>query len=410
MLEEEDRAMKTVHALDLGAVCTTLALTVALAPATSSAQPPADAYAKAIAGAQQAIEQGRDDEARGLLAATSTTARGFEFDYIQARLVRGAGPNGPAPDLVGFVAKPDVDTRYAVLHPLERRVAFICRDGSIRIHDLRRTAEPASVHRHPNGETVWSGAFSGDGRRFVSGHQNGEVLIWEAPAWKVVTTLSLPGKRPVGQVAISPDGMSIVAEGEKELELWSVAGEAPTKVAGIGPRCNFGEGLAISPKGDVVATGGMFDIIVHDLGTGKPLRSMRHASYTMGLQFSPDGARIASAPRGNVNRFFGMFDATTGRLQYNKGPFGQYVVGLAFTPDGKRVAATGCEDVLRLFDAATGEVVLSLPRPMCCQEPGFTAAGRLLGWSEPDGFHFIDLGPRPSSDPKSPASDRPSPP
>ncbi len=89
------------------------------------------------------------------------------------------------------------------------------------------------------------------------------------PAWKVVTTLSLPGKRPVGQVAISPDGASIVAEGEKELELWSLAGEAPRKVAGIGPRYNFGEGLAISPKGDVVATGGMFDILVHDLRTGK---------------------------------------------------------------------------------------------------------------------------------------------
>jgi hypothetical protein len=398
--------MKMVHPLDLGAACATLTLTVVLAPATSSAQPPADAYAKAIAEAQRAIEQGRDDEARGLLAATSPAARGFEFDYIQARLARGAGPNGRAPDLVRFVAKPDVDTRYAVLHPLERRVAFICRDGSIRVHDLTRTAEPASVHRHPEGETVWSGAFSGDGRRFISGHQNGEVLVWQVPAWKVVTTLSLPGKRPVGQVAMSPDGTSIVAEEEKELELWNLAGEAPTKVAGIGPRYNFGEGLAISPKGDVVATGGMFDIIVHDLRTGKPLRSMQHASYTMGLQFSPDGTRIASAPRGNVNRFFGMFDATTGRSLYNKGPFGQYVVGLAFTPDGKRVAATGCEDALRLFDAATGEVVLSLSRPECCQEPGFTASGRLLGWLEPDGYHFIDLGPKPEADPKSPASDR----
>ncbi len=79
-------------------------------------------------------------------------------------------------------------------------------------------------------------------------------------------------------MAISPDGTSIVAEGEKELELWSLAGERATKVAGIGPRYNFGEGLAISPKGDVVATGGMFDIIVHDLRTGKPLRSMQHAS------------------------------------------------------------------------------------------------------------------------------------
>jgi WD40 repeat protein len=127
----------------------------------------------------------------------------------------------------------------------------------------------------------------------------------------------------------------------------------------------------------------MFEIILHDLRTGKPLRSMRHASYTMGLQFSPDGARIASAPRGNVNRFFGMFDATTGQLQYNKGPFGQYVVGVAFTADGKRVAATGCENVLRLFNAATGEVVLSLSRQVCGSEPGFTASAGCSGGPSP---------------------------
>jgi WD40 repeat protein len=286
---------------------------------------------------------------------------------MQARLARGAGSNGPAPDLVGFVAKPDVEARYAVLHSLERRVASISRDGSIRVHDLTRTAEPASVHRHPKGESIWSGAFGGDGRRFVSGHQNGKVLVWETPAWKVMTTLSLPGKRPVRQVAISPDGASIIVEGEKELELWRLAGETPTKVAGVGPRYNFGEGLAISQKGDVVATGGMFDILVHDLRTGKRLRSMRHASDTMGLPFSPDGARITSATRANVNRFFGMFNAITGRLLYDKGPFDQYVVGLAFTPDRKQVAATGRENVLCLFDAATGEIVLSLPRPMCCK-------------------------------------------
>jgi hypothetical protein len=105
-----------------------------------------------------------------------------------------------------------------------------------------------------------------------------------------------------------------------------------------------------------------------------------------------------------------MFDAASGRLQYNKGPFANYTFGLAFTHDGKRIAATGCENIVRLFDAATGEVVMSLSRPNCGEQPGFTASGQLLGWSEPDAFHFIDLGPEPSADPKPPASDRRSPP
>ena len=97
--------------------------------------------------AQRARARGRRHRtARGLLATTSAPLRGFEFDYVRARLARGAGRNGPAPDLVEFVARPEVETRYAVLHPLERRVAFICRDGSIRVRDLTRPAEPGLLH------------------------------------------------------------------------------------------------------------------------------------------------------------------------------------------------------------------------------------------------------------------------
>jgi hypothetical protein len=57
-----------------------------------------------------------------------------------------------------------------------------------------------------------------------------------------------------------------------------------------------------------------------------------------------------------------------------------------------RIAATGCENKLRIFDARSGAVVLDLPRPECTSEPFFTRDGRLLGWCEPDGVHFIELG------------------
>ncbi len=77
---------------------------------------------------------------------------------------------------------------------------------------------------------------------------------------------------------------------------------------------------------------------------------------------------------------------------FNAGPFGNYVAGMAFTPDGKRIAATGCEKVLRLFDAATGEIVLTWPRPECGAKPNISRDGRLLGWSEPDGYKYIELG------------------
>ncbi len=98
MLEEEDRPMKTVHALDLGSV---------VRDARSRRRPrPGDVLGAAAArrlregdrrGPAGDRARPRRRGARGLLAATSPAARGFEFDYLQARLARGGGPNGPAP-------------------------------------------------------------------------------------------------------------------------------------------------------------------------------------------------------------------------------------------------------------------------------------------------------------------------
>jgi WD40 repeat protein len=275
---------------------------------------------------------------------------------------------------------------------VDRQLAFICRDGSVRVHDLNAAeAEPKTVSRE-GGSAIWSGAFSHDGTTFVAGHENGDVVVWDAKTWKVRHTVSLGEKWPVREVAIAPDGSAFVAEGKEALELWSLADAKPKKVATVGERYNFGEGLAFSPQGDTIATGGMFDIVLHSAKSGELTRTLRHASYTMGLEFSPDGKRIASAPRANVNKFLSVFDIAGGKPLFTAGPFSEYVAGLAFTPDGKRVAATGPQKDVRLFDAATGEIVLTLKRPDHTAKPAFSRDGRLLGWSEPGGYRFIDLG------------------
>ena len=348
------------------------------------------AYAQEIDQAQSHLNEGRIDEARKQLKATAKSSRGFEFEYLLARADQADATT--APHLIEVVPKPDVETRYGVLNQQTRQVVFICRDGGLRIYDLTADAAPTKSVIHTEGAAVWTGVFSDDGKLFFSGHQNGEVLVWDAATWELLHTISLGTDWPVRELVAAPDGTAMVAESKQALELWTLVDDQPSKVAELGKRLNFGEGLAFSPQGNLIATGGMFDIVLHDGKSGKQLASMQHASYTMGLKFSPDGKLIASAPRGNVNKFLGVFDVGNKSRLFNAGPFKHYISGIAFSPDGKRIAATGCEKLLRLFDAATGEIVLSLPRQNCGSEPAFTHDGQLLGWSEPDGFHFIDLG------------------
>ena len=363
-----------------------------LGSARGAAPAPGD-YVKDIAAAQADLDAGRVAEAKAKLAAIPEARRGWEYDYLLARAAAATG-KGAAPDLVRTIPWPKVECRYGVLDEVNRRVVFVGRDGGLRVYDLAAPDALPKEVAHEKGGAIWSGAFSRDGTTFAAGHEKGEVVVRDAKTWAVRHALPVGAGQPVRELAVAPDGSAVVAEGQAELELWSLGKEAK-KVAGVGPRYNFGEGLAFSPKGDVVATGGMFDIILHDAKTGEKKGSFRHASYTMGLEFAPDGKRVASAPRGNVNKFLGVFDAATGEPVFRAGPFADYVAGLAFTPDGKRVAATGCEKLLRLFDAESGEVALGLPRPTCGAKPAVSRDGRLLGWSEPGGYRYIDLGPKP---------------
>lgn len=362
-----------------------------LATLAAADEPPSSRYAKAIEAARVALEAGRPDEARAALDATDRDQRSFEFAYLAESIRRRR--EGGEPPAIGRVKTPDVATRYGLLNPKTKQVAFLCRDGALRLADATRPEAEFRVIRPeglPEGDAaaLWSGAWSADGRTFAAGDGSGRVRVFDAASWEPRAVVPVGEGRPVRELELAPDGSAFVAEGDDGLILWDLT--AGRRVGVVGERYNFGEGLAFSPRGDRIATGGMFDVLVHDAATGARLREIDHASYTMGLAFSPDGRRIASAPRGNVNRRLAVFDAETGAVIFDK-PLDDYAVGLAFSPDGRRLVATSCDDRLRLLDAQTGAELLSWERPGCGAKPAFSDDGRMLAWSEPEGVAFLLL-------------------
>jgi WD40 repeat protein/serine/threonine protein kinase len=89
----------------------------------------------------------------------------------------------------------------------------------------------------------------------------------------------------------------------------------------------------------------------------RTFRGHHHAVYS--IVFSPDGRRIAS---GSDDKTIKLWDAATGQeILTLKGHSGE-VHDVAFSPDGRRIASGSEDGTIKLWDAATGQETLTLKR------------------------------------------------
>jgi WD40 repeat protein len=99
-------------------------------------------------------------------------------------------------------------------------------------------------------------------------------------------------------------------------------------------------------------------IKVYDAQTGQELLSIKgHAGGVMSVVFSPDGKRLASASQ---DRTVTIWDAQTGQqilaLKGHTAP----VRRMAYSPDGKRLGTASIDQTMKVWDAQTGQELLTL--------------------------------------------------
>jgi len=224
--------------------------------------------------------------------------------------------------------------------------------------------------------SVYSVAFSPDGRLLASGSSDWTIRLWDVGTGQVVRTLSRHTDS-VYSVAFSPDGR-LLASGswDRTIRLWDVGtGQVVRTLSG---HTYSVSSVAFSPDGRLLASGSDDRTIrLWDVGTGQVVRTLSGHTYLVNsVAFSPDGRLLAS---GSSDRTIRLWDVGTGQLVRTLSGHTDWVRSVAFSPDGRLLASGSWDRTIRLWDVGTGQVVRTLSgHTYSVNSVAFNPDGRLL--------------------------------
>ena len=151
-----------------------------------------------------------------------------------------------------------------------------------------------SASRSPvDSATVYSVAFSPDGRTLATGGSNSPVRLWDVDTQKQLGKPLLGHFGPVYSVAFSPDGHTLATGGyDSTVRLWDV--RTQTQLGQPLHHRNIVNTLAFSPDGRTLVTGDstktvrLWDVRTH-APLGKPL--LGHKKRPRGRRLQPGRAK-----------------------------------------------------------------------------------------------------------------------
>ncbi|KAG8722371.1 hypothetical protein FRC09_006346 [Ceratobasidium sp. 395] len=240
--------------------------------------------------------------------------------------------------------------------PNGRRVVSGSEDGTVRVRD----AETGDVVLGPLNHylsVINCVAFSPDGRWITSGSGNKTIQVWHAETGESRLNPLEGHSGFVTSVAFSPDSHRLVSgSGDETVRVWELeTGQSLFQLRGY---LDWVWSVVFSPDGRWILSGSWdMKLRIWDAQTGEPVLEplCGHSGQVLSVAFSPDSHRIVS---GSADKTIRIWDAKAGDMLL--GPLQRHsdkVLSVAFSPDGRRIASGSADKTVRIWDAQTGDPV-----------------------------------------------------